>query len=162
MTSPSRFSKSLRPSQHGKPERDADGNPICRWCRGPITKPGRRTLCSRACATEWLIRRNPTSVRWHLKQRDGGRCAGCGRDMVWLHDVWRMLREHLTYAEWQQLGRRLSGLHNCNRTWWEADHIKAVVEGGGQCGLDNYRTLCVRCHRQETKQLFARRKKSGV
>lgn len=37
--------------------------------------------------------------------------------------------------------------------FWEADHITPVVEGGGQCGLENYRTLCVPCHRDVTKKL---------
>jgi hypothetical protein len=36
---------------------------------------------------------------------------------------------------------------------WEADHIVPVSEGGGQCGLDNYRTLCVPCHKAETARL---------
>jgi len=44
-------------------------------------------------------------------------------------------------------------------SWWDADHIKPVVEGGGLCGLDNYRTLCVPCHKKETAELAARRAK---
>jgi 5-methylcytosine-specific restriction endonuclease McrA len=41
-------------------------------------------------------------------------------------------------------------------SWWEADHIVPVVEGGGQCGIENYRTLCVRCHWKVTRELRAR------
>lgn len=40
---------------------------------------------------------------------------------------------------------------------WQADHINPVVEGGGQCGLDNLRTLCLRCHKGATAELAARR-----
>lgn len=40
--------------------------------------------------------------------------------------------------------------------WWDADHIVSVVEGGGECGLDNYRTLCLPCHRKVTRELHAR------
>lgn len=40
---------------------------------------------------------------------------------------------------------------------WEADHIVPVVEGGGGCELDNYRTLCLECHRVETRALAQRR-----
>lgn len=29
---------------------------------------------------------------------------------------------------------------------WNADHIIPVYNGGGQCQLDNLRTLCVTCH----------------
>lgn len=39
---------------------------------------------------------------------------------------------------------------------WEMDHIIPVVEGGGQCGLDNLRTLCVPCHRYVTAELWKR------
>lgn len=39
---------------------------------------------------------------------------------------------------------------------WEMDHIVPVVEGGGSCGLDNLRTLCVPCHKAATKELRGR------
>jgi 5-methylcytosine-specific restriction protein A len=40
---------------------------------------------------------------------------------------------------------------------WDMDHITPVVEGGGECGLDNLRTLCVWCHKRETAALARRR-----
>ena len=43
------------------------------------------------------------------------------------------------------------------RTGWDADHIVAVVEGGGLCGLDAMQTLCHPCHKEKTKDLAARR-----
>lgn len=43
------------------------------------------------------------------------------------------------------------------RTAWDADHIVPVCRGGGQCGLENYRTLCVPCHKRETARLAAER-----
>ncbi|TXH49477.1 MAG: hypothetical protein E6Q97_22670 [Desulfurellales bacterium] len=46
----------------------------------------------------------------------------------------------------------------CSKTnAWEADHIVPVCEGGGLAELDNYRTLCVWCHKQETRNLAKRR-----
>jgi hypothetical protein len=39
---------------------------------------------------------------------------------------------------------------------WDADHILPVAEGGGECDLDNIRTLCLLCHRTATKELRAR------
>ena len=42
--------------------------------------------------------------------------------------------------------------------FWQADHIKAVAEGGGGCGLDNLRTLCTPCHQVETERLRGRLK----
>jgi hypothetical protein len=35
--------------------------------------------------------------------------------------------------------------------------VTPVVEGGGNCGLEGYRTLCLRCHRAVTAELAARR-----
>jgi 5-methylcytosine-specific restriction enzyme A len=43
------------------------------------------------------------------------------------------------------------------KSLWDADHIVPVVEGGGECDLENIRTLCLRCHRQATLQLRKRK-----
>ncbi len=45
------------------------------------------------------------------------------------------------------------------KSLWEADHIVAVVEGGGSCGLDNFRTLCRPCHKAVTRSLLGRIKR---
>lgn len=42
------------------------------------------------------------------------------------------------------------------RSGWDADHIVPVSEGGGECDLSNYRTLCHPCHKKVTKELAAR------
>lgn len=48
---------------------------------------------------------------------------------------------------------------------WEADHIEEVADGGGECGLDNYQTLCLRCHwdksAESRKKRNARKKKGS-
>jgi len=41
---------------------------------------------------------------------------------------------------------------------WAADHIIEVADGGGECGLDNYQTLCWNCHRLKTNESRGRRK----
>ena len=33
---------------------------------------------------------------------------------------------------------------------WDADHIIRVADGGGMCGLENIRTLCIPCHKSVT------------
>ena len=40
--------------------------------------------------------------------------------------------------------------------FWQADHFVPVAEGGGNCGLENFRTLCSPCHLNETERLRAR------
>ena len=42
------------------------------------------------------------------------------------------------------------------RSLWDADHILPVAEGGGECDLENLRTLCLRCHRAATRELRER------
>lgn len=42
---------------------------------------------------------------------------------------------------------------------YDIDHIVPVCEGGGCCGLDNLRTLCLFCHKKETAKLAKRRTK---
>jgi hypothetical protein len=37
-----------------------------------------------------------------------------------------------------------------------------VTEGGGECDLDNIRTLCLRCHRVVTAQLRERIRRAKV
>lgn len=145
----------------------------CRWCGKP-PKPPRQTWCSQACVDEYLILSDPGFVRAKLAKRDHGICADCGLDCVAFVDAlsgWaRMANRHPTktvanlYDRWWFLSRtmleylREAGLLRfLHRTAWEADHIIPVSEGGGGCGLDNYRTLCWRCHAVQTAML-ARRK----
>jgi 5-methylcytosine-specific restriction endonuclease McrA len=53
------------------------------------------------------------------------------------------------------------GLGKCIRkSLWDADHIVPVAEGGGECDLDNLRTLCLLCHREATRQLRERLRES--
>jgi len=40
--------------------------------------------------------------------------------------------------------------------YWDADHVTPVVIGGGECGLDGYRILCIPCHKLETALLKKR------
>jgi hypothetical protein len=63
-------------------------------------------------------------------------------------------------AEWARVRYALmavpEGFPDISVAWWEADHIVPVVEGGGECGIDGYRTLCVPCHKTVTANLAAR------
>ena len=43
-----------------------------------------------------------------------------------------------------------------NSFTWLGYDIRPVAEGGGQCDLDNLRTLCLPCHREVTAQLRLR------
>lgn len=118
-----------------------NGRPLCRRCDQEVPN-GRRSFCCAPCIHEWKIRTNPGYVREQVAQRDRGVCAACGLDTQ------TMSRDH---QELKALGFPRDG-HR-----WEADHILPVSEGGGECGLDNYRTLCIPCHRHATNELRRRR-----
>jgi len=55
----------------------------------------------------------------------------------------------------RQLRRRLD-IPNGRENLWDADHIVPVAEGGGECSLENLRTLCIWCHHNETARLRRR------
>jgi 5-methylcytosine-specific restriction enzyme A len=119
----------------------------CRWCGGELPK-NRRTFCGEACVHEWKLRTNPGYLREHVFARDHGVCASCGVDTEGLRKHRRKLDYAARRAFDKEWGRR--------KSLWDADHIVPVVEGGGECSLDNLRTLCLKCHRRETALLRAR------
>lgn len=45
---------------------------------------------------------------------------------------------------------------------WDMDHINPVIRGGGSCGLENLRTLCIPCHKRMTRELARRRASERV
>ena len=117
--------------------RGPNGRALCRQCFTEVP-PGRRTFCSQGCVDEWMIRSNPQHVRKLVFKRDQGICALCNSD---------------TMAGVSEK-RRHYGYRGGDR--WQADHIVPVIEGGGECGLENYRTLCTACHRRVTAELARR------
>jgi 5-methylcytosine-specific restriction protein A len=89
-------------------------------------------------------------------ERDRGICALCGLDTVKLRR--RIMR--MSFGERMRELRAMierGAFTRGRKTWWEADHIVAVVEGGDS-NLENIRTLCIACHRNVTKELRERRK----
>jgi 5-methylcytosine-specific restriction protein A len=133
-------------------EKGAAGRNLCRWCNLEVP-PGRLTFCSEFCVEEWRLRSNPAYLRQRVFERDKGVCSVCGIDCqaALLH----MKRARGTarlklQGEWGVGGNR--------KSFWDADHIVPVVEGGGECDLSNMRTLCIRCHREQTVALRLRLK----
>lgn len=104
---------------------------------------------------EWRLRSSTSYLRDCVFERDRGVCALCGLDTVRLRR--RVMR--MPFAERMRELRALierGAIMRGRRTWWEADHVVAVVEGGDS-SLDNVRTLRVACHRGVTRALRVRR-----
>lgn len=155
------------------------GRSLCYSGCGREVAKGRRSTCSRGCGRAWEIRNVPGVIRQILKGRDNGVCAICKQDtalqaqiareyyglFMWfaMREKWRIEQEtkESLYYWWcetqakEQLKER--GMFLPDAHLWEADHIIPVIEGGGGCTPDGYRTLCLKCHRDETAKLAARR-----
>ena len=124
-----------------------NGLPLCRWCELEILAKRRRTFCSDYCVHQWRLRTDPGYLRDQVFARDHGICHLCQADTVAIYAALKRARGNARIA-----GLSLYGMKSITsrRSLWDADHILPVAEGGGQCDLDNLRTLCLPCHREVT------------
>ena len=136
--------------------KDENGLTCCRWC-GKGVKPPRRTMCSPECVHELLIRTNGRYLRDCVYKRDKGICQKCNIDTK------KIAKEALQLkTEEKEIFLKKHNISLKRKIWkrkhggglWDADHIIPVKEGGGSCGLDNIRTLCIKCHKIVTKELY--------
>lgn len=136
--------------------RGPNGRALCRWC-GAEVPSRRRTFCSAGCVHEYKLRTNGAYLRAQVYRRDRGVCAACGLDTKTIaEELWEARLQH-----GEGFMHRLMVLHGVppsRKVWkrkyggglWDADHILAVKDGGGQCALGNIQTLCLPCHRAKT------------
>ena len=88
---------------------------------------------------------SPGYVRDRVWKRDAGACRLCGFNVGKAERLWRRQKPR----GFDRVARRR---WRAARPRWEADHIVPVADGGGECGLENYRLLCRDCHRAVTSQ----------
>ena len=117
-------------------KRGTNGRGACLVCEGDITGKQRSTFCSKGCSEAFYVKSRPDHARLRVFERDHGICAKCHKDVF--NGTGRKPRARGTGDLWQ------------------ADHIVPVVEGGGECTLENFRTLCTVCHLEETAALRKR------
>ena len=136
----------------------ANGRPLCRWCELEILAKRRRTFCSDYCVHQHRLRTDPGYLRDQVFARDRGICQACAANTVAIYAALKRSRGRARDA-----GLSIYGMKTISsrRSLWDADHILPVAEGGGQCDLDNLRTLCLPCHREATAQLRLRLRKSA-
>lgn len=160
--------------------KDGWGNPLCKRCHGRIP-PNRKGFCSDECTREHRMLTSPEYLRQLVFERDGGYCSQCGFDCgaadVRINDL-RLVYSGLSLSAWGSLDwiwakltleRFLKSLRDVGfrfnaaqyfrpgkrrmRSLWEADHILAIADGGGECDLENVQTLCLRCHSVKSADL---------
>lgn len=131
-----------------------EGYRCCRYCSQSV-KPPKRTFCSKNCVHEYRLRSNGNYLRQQVYLRDRGICAICKLDtkklatQLTLLDINDPQREILLTQHNIHKKRKIK-LRKNGGGLWDADHILAVKDGGGQCGLKNIRTLCIKCHKLKT------------
>jgi 5-methylcytosine-specific restriction protein A len=133
-----------------------EGRPLCPVCLVEVPADA-RGFCSSACRKAFRIRSSAGYARREVFARDAGVCTMCRLDGGKL--------DRILAAVVAEAGDEVAcwviaaiGLGHRRRSIsvWQMDHRLAVVEGGGRCGLGNLRTLCLDCHRRETRRLHAR------
>jgi hypothetical protein len=134
-----RFKRFLKPSKHLLRYKDT-----CAWCGKQ--NPSKLKYCSDVCQREVNIRYTGSYVSSYVFERDCGICAMCGIDT-------EEIREHainIKKLSWKlpNFRKQWGPWNTVNFSFWEADHIVPVFQGGGVCGLENYRTLCLLCHKK--------------
>jgi hypothetical protein len=144
----------------------------CAWCSAELPSTSltqgcvSSTYCSQNCAEEGRLHRgtsNSSFIRAQMFALQSGVCRRCHIDA---HALFlrikalapaERLNALMAIPQWKlpqtsnALNNVLQNPRECD--FWEIDHIRAVAEGGGDCGLDNLRTLCVPCHKVETEKL---------
>jgi 5-methylcytosine-specific restriction endonuclease McrA len=149
---------------------DRYGYYLCRLCQQPCPEH-QRYWCSEACLQRYLLTSQGTFVRAHLLERDGGICALCGvdadrmdaalealqRDLLhpMLMSIHPMIVQSFRAEGWTNIKTRGRGSYPdaiAFTSCWEAHHVTSVIEGGGECGLENYKTLCFVCHKKVSAQ----------
>lgn len=165
--------------------KDTEGRPLCRWCGGLVKRP-RISWCDDECVKEYkaaIALMSSEGQREYLMKLESGVCRVCGVDAERL--LGRMQRAYELLMHWsgvpqqgrntppyrhirgqamfligravkRRIGRDPGKKLNLDRSWWEADHVVPLVEGGAHT-MDNLRTLCIWCHRDATKALAGRR-----
>lgn len=155
-----------------KRKRDAAGRRLCGWCEQPLG-PAEFRWCGDECMHQDRIRRDSAYLRQAVFARDGGVCSLCESDTEQIRLALNEALAKLT-GDWDAalsfLSEREIPENRTNRyavargteavltitSLWDADHIVPVVEGGGQCDIDNLRTLCLDCHAEVTAELHGR------
>ena len=130
-------------------EKTEEGLTCCRWCQKGV-KPPRRTLCSPECEHELKLRTNGNYLRHCIYIRDRGICAICNVDTKKTAKMALSLNDEdkINYLKGLNISlKRKIFVKKFGGSLWDADHIVPVKDGGGLCGLENMRTLCILCHK---------------
>ncbi|ESQ40715.1 hypothetical protein EUTSA_v10012481mg [Eutrema salsugineum] len=148
--------------------------PLCKLCQKPCKGNNAKEpeyfedlFCDLKCYEDYRTRTSSSYIRQELFQIEHGICTNCDLDC---HQLVRRIRplplekrrEYIKKVAPELFARKnlLETLVNdpTEGNAWHADHIIPVYRGGGECRLENMRTLCVACHADVTVGQCAERK----
>lgn len=86
-------------------------------------------------------------LRKQILKRDAGICKFCNTNTV-------LLRKQFAFKTIFDDGWPI-GFDEHRRSWWDVHHVVAICAGGDQYNPENCITLCIKCHKKETKRLAA-------
>ncbi|KAJ4908684.1 DNA annealing helicase and endonuclease ZRANB3 [Raphanus sativus] len=148
--------------------------PLCKFCQKPCKGSNAKEpeyfedlFCDLECYEDYRTRTSSRYIRQELFQIEHGVCTNCNLDC---HQLVRYIkplplekrREYINKVAPVLFSRKnlLETLVNdpAEGNAWHADHIIPVYRGGGECRLENMRTLCVACHADVTAAQCAERK----
>ncbi|KAJ8753320.1 hypothetical protein K2173_019719 [Erythroxylum novogranatense] len=148
--------------------------PLCKLCQKAIMSGNAKTpeyfedlFCGLSCYEEYRSRTSSAFLRKELFQIEHGICSICQLDCHQLVKTIKPLSlerrtEYIEKVAPKVASRKklLDKLANdpSEANAWHADHIIPVYRGGGECKLENMRTLCVACHYDVTAAQCAERR----
>ncbi|KAF2312835.1 hypothetical protein GH714_040885 [Hevea brasiliensis] len=148
--------------------------PLCKLCQTPCKGNNAKTpeffedlFCNLSCYEEYRVRTSSRSLRQELFQIEHGVCMNCQLDCHQLVKTIKPLslerrREYIEKVAPNVASRKKLIDKLVNNPYegnaWHADHIIPVYRGGGECRLENMRTLCVACHYDVTAAQRAERR----
>ncbi|KAL8226611.1 hypothetical protein R6Q57_016443 [Mikania cordata] len=164
---------------HGKKERKylqgwTHTGPLCKLCQKSCKKKSAREpeffedlFCDLECYEEYRLRTSNRYLRQGLAQIEHGICTNCHLDCRKLVKNIKPLslekRREFVVKKVPKLAARKNLLEKLindptEGNAWHADHIVPVYRGGGECRLENMRTLCIACHAEVTAAQFSERR----
>ncbi|KQK15412.1 DNA annealing helicase and endonuclease ZRANB3 [Brachypodium distachyon] len=153
----------------------ADDEPLCKLCQGLCKGNLAKSpeyfedlFCCLDCFQNYRLRTSQGALRQALFQIEHGICSQCKLDCCKLVKYIKPLGKQNREAYIRNVApnianrRKLLGKlvqEPTEGNAWHADHIIPVYKGGGECTLENMRTLCVACHAEVTKAQQKEQKK---
>lgn len=144
-----------------------DDEPLCKLCQGLCNGKLAKSpeyfedlFCGLTCFQEYRLRTSGRALRQALFQIERGICSQCKLDcfklVKYIKPLHKGKREEYIRNVAPNIASRKKLLDKLvhepiEGNVWHADHIIPVYKGGGECTLENMRTLCVACHYEVTR-----------